>query len=72
MLKLCGVWDISSHRYKPDYGYSWKMLLVMIVLPLIYSVMISLVQMVIAECVFSILGTAVVIYRRNIVVEIST
>lgn len=29
-------------------------------------------QMVIAECVFSILGIAVVIYRRNIVVEIST
>lgn len=48
------------------------MLLVMIVLPLIYSVMISLVQMVIAECVFSILGIAVVIYRRNIVVEICT
>lgn len=48
------------------------MLLVMIVLPLIYSVMISLVQMVIAECIFPILGTAVVIYRRNIVVEIST
>lgn len=48
------------------------MLLVMIVLPLIYSVMISLVQMFIVECVFSILGIAVVIYRRNIVVEIST
>ena len=47
-------------RYKPDYGYSWKMLLVMIVLPLIYSVMISLVQMVISECIFPILGIAVV------------
>lgn len=48
------------------------MLLVMIVLPLIYSVMISLVQMVISECIFPILGIAVVIYRRNIVVEICT
>lgn len=37
------------------------MLLVMIVLPLIYSVMISLVKMFIAECIFPILGIAVVI-----------
>lgn len=46
--------------YKPDYAYSWKMLLVMIVLPFMYSVMISLVQMVISECVFPILGITVV------------
>ena len=47
-------------KYKPDYGYSWKMLLVMIILPIMYSVMISLVQMVISECVIPVLGIATV------------